>query len=99
MAFKKLEGMRERYRELEKELYAPGAAGSPDYPQKLREHGTLAKIVPAYEEYLKVHADRLEAEELAGGGDPEMAQLAAEELPGLREREDVLLTDVKRLVA
>ncbi len=99
MAFKKLEGMRERCRELEKELYAPGAANSPDYPGKLREHGMLAKIVPAYEEYLKVHADRLEAEELLDGGDAEMAELAREELPELKEKEEVLLTEVKRLVA
>ncbi len=99
MAFKKLEGMRERYRELERELYAPGAAESPDYPAKLREHGTLAKIVPAYEDYLKVHGHRLEAEELSAGADAEMAQLASEELPGLQEREAELLAEVKRLVA
>jgi peptide chain release factor 1 len=99
VAFKKLEGMRERYRELEKGLYAPGATKAPDYPAKLREHGSLSKIVPAYEAYLKVHADRLEAEELIRGSDPEMAELARDELPGLKQQEEQLLTEVKRLVA
>jgi len=99
MAFKKLEEMRSRYRELEQELYAPGAQGAPDYPVKLREHGSLSKIVPAYEEYLKVMGDRQEAEELSAGDDPEMAELAGEELPGLQECEARLLAEVKRLVA
>ena len=85
MALKKLEEMRRRYRELEGELYAPGAAGRPDYPARLREHGALAKSVGAYEEYLKVHADRQEAEDLSRSPDAEMAELAREELPGLKE--------------
>ncbi len=99
MALKKLEEMLRRYRELEAGLYAPGAAGAPDYPAKRRVHGSLAKVVPVYEEYLKVHGDRLEAEELAAGGDAELAELAREELPELKDKENALRGDLKRLVA
>ncbi|HOX08136.1 MAG TPA: peptide chain release factor 1 [Planctomycetota bacterium] len=94
---KKLEAMRERFRELDRKLSTPEAAGAPDYPGLLREHGALAKIVPAYEEYLKVKRHREEAEELAAGSDADMAELARAELPALRAAEEKGLADVKRL--
>jgi peptide chain release factor 1 len=97
MALKKLEEMRSRYRTLELELYAPGASSAPDYTAKLREHGALAKVVPAYEEYLRAGKHRAEAEELLAGADPEMAELAGAELPVLRQNEERLLAEVRRL--
>jgi peptide chain release factor 1 len=89
--------MRERFRELERKLSAPEAAGAPDYPALLREHGALAKVVPAYEEYLKTKQHREEAEELAAGSDADMAGLARAELPGLKAAEEGKLAEVKCL--
>ena len=94
---KKLETMRERFRELERKLSAPEASGAPDYPALLREHGALAKVVPAYEEYLRARRHREEAEELIRGSDAEMAALARSELPGLAAAEEKLLAEVRRL--
>lgn len=99
MAFpvRKLEAMRDRFRAIEREISSPEAAGAPDYPAKLREHGSLAKIVGAYEEYLAARRHREEAEELSRGADAEMAELAREELPALKASEDRLQAEVKRV--
>jgi peptide chain release factor 1 len=89
--------MRTRFRELEARLSSPEVAGAPEYPALLREHGALAKVVPAYEEYLQARRHREEAEELAAGADAEMAELARTELPELKAAEERQLETVKRL--
>jgi peptide chain release factor 1 len=81
-----------RYLELEQQLGDPTVvANRSRYTQAAREHGTLAKQVKPYLEYKKVHADIVQAEEMAAAEtDPEMKRYAEEELTGLRARRDAL---------
>jgi peptide chain release factor 1 len=99
MALKKLEKMRKRFGELDADLYSPESQSSPDFPKRLREHGMLSKIVPVYENYLKVEQEIADAKELIAGQDREMAGLAAEELPELENNYKELFARIKRLIA
>src|SRR5258708_51612 len=91
-----------RYQELEGQMADPAIiADRPRYTQAAKEHGSLAKKVKPYQEYMKLSEEIAEAETMASGGDPEMKELADEELGGLRSRhqalrsklEDFLLVD------
>ena len=54
-----------------------------------REHGSLAKVATKYRRFRKLNTQIAEAQELAGGPDAEMRELAEAELPELRaEREE-----------
>jgi len=86
-----------RFDELERMLSLPDAALSPRYPEYLKEHGRLAKTVAPYREYLAARRQLAENEELAGGGDADLAELARSEIPSLRERLAKLEESLKRL--
>jgi peptide chain release factor 1 len=62
------------------------------YAQLAKEHGSLAKKLKPYLEYLKVSADVVHAEALlaASEADPDMHALAAEELAALRPQQQAL---------
>jgi peptide chain release factor 1 len=70
------------------------------YTQLAKEHGSLAKMLKPYLEYLKVSADVDHAESLlaASASDPEMHALAAEELAALRPRLQALTTRLEDLL-
>src|SRR5687767_9204440 len=92
-----------RFRELEEQLADPALiADQPRYAQALKEHGSLAKTVRPYQEYLKLAEDARQAEAmLAAETDPDMRAYAEEELAALRHKldqsrgrlEDFLLVD------
>ncbi|RMH03965.1 MAG: peptide chain release factor 1 [Planctomycetota bacterium] len=88
----RLEGFARRRRELQSLVADPERAGKPDYPALLRELGALEKVLEPWRRYLEVERQLAEAEEMASGGDPELAALAAEEAADLR-RELARLTE------
>jgi len=77
----------ERFRELEAEI---GSANLYDDPRKaretLREHTRLKELLGNWELLEKTRTQLAENEELSKGDDPEMAELAAAELPALQAR-------------
>ena len=84
----------ERRAELEQAAADPERAGKPDYPRILQELGSLQKVLGPWGDFLSTHESLQEARELATGDDPEMAELAKEEIPELESRYAELEEDI-----
>lgn len=84
----------ERRAELEEAAADPERAGKPDYPRILQELGSLQKVLGPWGDFLSTHESLVEARELADGDDPEMAELAREEIPELEARYATLEEDI-----
>ncbi len=86
-----------RYEELERQLADPAVATDPAKLQEYgRERSELDEVVGAYRELRQTEATIAEARELAN--DPELGELAADELRAGRERRDSLLGRVRALL-
>src|SRR5262245_19489902 len=80
-----------RFRELEDQLADPAvAADHTRFSGVAKEHGSLAKLVKPYQEYLQLEESIKGAEAMLADGDPDMAALAQEELATLRPRRNAL---------
>jgi len=91
--FDELQKAEARFEELEGLLADPDIIASDSkYPQYLKEHGGLANLVGYFREY-KAKKEALEDnEELSrDNSDPEMAELAASEIPELKEASEQAL--------
>ena len=97
--FDKLATEEQRYEELMRLL---GTSEVQSEPQEYRKHAkALAEVEPLIErfrEYRTVVRDVAETEELVSGGDPDMRDLAREELKSLVARRDALLAEIKILL-
>jgi peptide chain release factor 1 len=97
--FDKLATEEQRYEELMRLL---GTSEVQSEPAEYRKHAkALAEVEPLIErfrEYRTVVRDVTETEELVNGGDPEMRDLAREELKSLIVRRDALLAEIKILL-
>ncbi len=81
----KLAGVEERYEGLTRELADPAVLGDPERYRKLaQEHAELREVVEAFRELRRLQAQVAEAEALVD--DPELGELAAEELEEARAR-------------
>jgi peptide chain release factor 1 len=79
--FDKLEAVEARYVEVEARLSDPALAERPDEFRKLsREHATLGEIVREYRKYRALRDDLAANKELIFDSDPEIADLAKEEV-------------------
>lgn len=97
--FDKLNGVEERYAELERRLSDPETMKDMDaYQNYAREHAELGRVVEAYREYLQVESDIHESAELLRDGDPGIKELAREELEELETRKAALMEELKRLL-
>jgi peptide chain release factor 1 len=93
---KKLKSMEDRYEELTRALMDPAVHADHRKLQKLsKEQSDLAPLVEMTASYRKVLSDIDDAEELAGSGDPEMRELAAEELQKLKKMKEELERDLR----
>src|SRR6187397_2212617 len=97
--FDKIASTEAKYEEL---LASLGTAQVQSDPNEYRKQAkTLAEIEPIvhkYREYKAVVSEIASAEELIKGGDPEMRDLALEELNDLRVRKERLSDDLKLLL-
>jgi peptide chain release factor 1 len=64
----------------------------------MKERSSLERIVSVYREFKTVRADLGEAERMLASSDPDERALGKEELPGLKERRDVLEAELKILL-
>ena len=95
----KLTSVESRYDDLTQKLSDPAVQA--DQSQYRTHAKALAEIEPLVErarEFKKVLADIVHAQELAAGSDPEMRELAQEELSELEARRDALDAEIKVLL-
>jgi len=87
----KLEGVEQRFIDLERRLSDPGLLADRDnYRRVAREHAELSKVVGVFRRFKKVSTDLENSRELIGDPDPEMRSLARAEVESLEtELEDV----------
>lgn len=95
----KLAEVEARYDRLTAELGEPTVVSDPQHFQQVaRQHADLAPLVLKLREYRSLHQQLDEARALLRDSDPEVRELAQEELPTLEAREEPLLQSVKRLL-
>jgi peptide chain release factor 1 len=96
----KLKELSRRYEDLERKIQDPAfMANKAEYAQALRELGSLSRRVEKYREYENVLNHIAEAEEIATReSDRDLVSLARDELAELREKEQSLLEELKRMV-
>jgi len=95
--FEKIEELERRYQELEALLSDPAViANQPEFRRYSREHADLSDLVAAHRRYKKVLA------EIAGNrdllADPDMKEMAEEELSSLEEEKERLAGDIRLLL-
>jgi peptide chain release factor 1 len=97
--FDKLNGVEERFLEIEKFLSSPDAFSDQNkYKEYTKEHSELGKIVDVYRKYKKVKEDIISSKELLKDDDPEIKQLANEEIDYLSQKEEFFEDDLKKLL-
>jgi len=97
--FEKLDGVEARYLELETLLADPEVVKDQSVYQKyIREHAEIGKVVAVYRDYRHTQAGIEESQELLKDGDPEIKDLAREELDKLSLRQERLEEELKRLL-
>ncbi len=80
----KLKGIEERFIKLEQLLSDPAViSDQKKYQEYLIEHGELNKIVPTFRKYEVLLEEFKETKELLKDADPEIRDMAKEEIPGL----------------
>ena len=93
----RLDQVLDRYREVEARMGA--ASDGSEIVRLSKEHAELKPVAEAVQSLERARAELPELEEMAASGDAEMADLARDELAGLKERLPVLERDVALLLA
>ena len=95
----KLESIEQKFIELEQQLSLPDIFSDQEKYKKIsKAHSELAEIVTAFRQYKKVLAEIDENKELLKDKDPEIRDLAAMELEGLKESKKELEERLKILL-
>jgi peptide chain release factor 1 len=95
--FEKIEELERRYQELEALLSDPSViANQPEFRRYSREHADLSDLVAAYRRYRKVLAEIAGNRELLA--DPDMKEMAEEELRGLEDEKERLAGEIRLLL-
>jgi len=97
--FNKLEEVVDRFREVEGLLSNPATTADQEKFRGLtREHADLAEIVEVYGEFKRVSAALEGNRELLRDADPEMRELARQEIPELEARHESLAAQLRQLL-
>jgi peptide chain release factor 1 len=91
-----IERKRQRVPELEGVMSSDGFFSDPRQAAEVsREYNALKKLLTDWDDLLQCRTNLAENQELAKGGDPELAELAKEEIPALEARIEKLSTNVQ----
>lgn len=97
--FDKLQGVEEKFIELEKRLSDPDVVKERGTYEKLaREHAELSRIVDAYRRYRRLEEDLGQSLELLKDDDPEIKEMAKEEIERLTGAKQELEAELKQLL-
>lgn len=96
----KLSAIRDKYQYLEEQLSDPTVASDQDKMRKVnKEYKALQPVIEAFTKYERVLSDKLSAKKvLETETDPEMRDLAKEEIEELQEKEAALEEELKVLL-
>ncbi len=95
----RLESVSERHEEIAALLGEPDTINDQDKFRDLsREYSQLEPIVNAFNEYSKTNESLINAKEMAQDSDPDMREMAAEELPELQSRLEQLESELQTLL-
>lgn len=95
----KLNGIEDRFAEIEKRLSDPAViANQREYAALAKERSQLAEVARCASEYRRLADDIAEHKALAEGDDAELRELAWSELPAMLERRQKLEEELKRLL-
>jgi peptide chain release factor 1 len=80
-----------RFEALEKQLLDPDVLANPArVAAAAREHGTLAKLAKIYRRFKDLNQQIAEAQEMIGGKDAELREMAEAEVPTLRKKREAV---------
>ena len=97
--FEKLKGVELRFSEIEKRLSDPEIVNDRQvYQDLIREHADLNKIVSVYREFKEILKGIEESTELLQDSDPEIKNLAQDELADLNLKKDRFEDNLKKLL-
>ena len=97
--FDKLIGVEERFVEVEKQLSDPKIINDRNaYQTYVREHAELSKIVTVYRRHKQTLLDIDESQELLKDADPEIKDLARDEIATLNRVKENLEAELKKLL-
>jgi peptide chain release factor 1 len=97
--YEKLKGVAERFDEIEKRLSDPEIVKNrQEYQNLIRKHAELNKIVSVFKVYKETLQGIEDSKELLQDADPEIKNLAREELADLNRRKDRLEDELKKLL-
>lgn len=97
--FEKLKGVEKRFAEIEKLISDPDIIKDREAYQKyIREHAELSKVVTVFRTYKQVLEDLDESTEMLTDGDPDIKDLAKEEIVSLTQKKENLEEDLKKLL-
>lgn len=96
----RLKSMVARYEELTQQLASPDAMSDMELWQKMiKEHSSLSEIVGKNAEYEATQKELAELTEAVNSGDAELAGMAEEELPHVKEKAAALEKEIEELLA
>jgi peptide chain release factor 1 len=97
--FDKLKGVEDRFTEIETLLSDPDIVKDQDTYQKyVREHAELNKVVTVFRKFKQILKNIEESQELLKDGDPQIKDLARDEIVTLTEEKDKLEAELKTLL-
>lgn len=97
---RRLGELEEQYLELDRAISDPALFNDQAAArQKLKEHARVKPLVDGFRAWQKLAKDLSETREMLDGGDPEMSELAREELPRLETATDQAVEQLKDLFA
>jgi peptide chain release factor 1 len=97
--YAKLEGVEQRFNEVEQHLSDPGLIGNREaYQKAVREHSDLGKIVTVFRRHKEVAARIQESRELLNDADADIRNMAKEELAALTAEQAQLESDLMVLL-
>ena len=97
--FNKLAGVEDRFLEVEKLLSDPKTVQNrAAYEKYVREHAELNKVVTAFRSYKKISQEIDESLDLLRDGDPEIKELAKDEIERLESEKKDLESALKKLL-
>jgi len=98
--FDRLTGVENRFLEVEKLLSNPGIVHDRDaYQRYSREHADLNKIISDFRKYKRILEELNDSMELLKDGDPDIKEMARDEVRSLTLQKDSLENDLKKLLA